>query len=173
MTNSTPKATRSRRIRRSAMRRTRSRGAAMVEAIVLIPLFILLHISLLYMNRAYGSKLATMRDARRDVWPNALQASSGGGGGGGGDGSLGSVSGQMSTAKQIAKGTTLTKPLDTSLSTSSASASAQAKGHDTQHGALPALSMQTQLTVLDNEKQKDISTGDIRMTINALYGSLL
>lgn len=143
----------------------------MVEAIVLIPLFILLHVSLLYMNRAYGSKLATMRDARRDVWPKALQASSGGGGGG--DGSLGSVSGQMTAAKQLAKGTTLTKPLETSLSTSSASASAQAKGGDTQHGALPALSMQTQLTVIDNEKQKDVSTGDIRTTINTLYGSLL
>ncbi len=151
-------------------RRSRSRGAAMVEAVVLIPLLILLHISLLYMNRAYGSKLATMRDARRDVWPKALQAS---GGGGPGDGSLAPVSAQMTTAKQVARGTSLTKPLETTLTTSSASASAQAKGDDTQHGALPALSMQTSLTVINNEKQRDISTGDIRMTINALYGSLL
>lgn len=147
----------------------RSRGAAMVEALVLIPLLILLHISLLYMNNAYGAKLTTMRDARRDVWPKALQAS----GGGGGDGSLAPVSGQMATGLEIARGRSLTKPLDTSLSTVSASAAATAEGHDTQHGLLPALSMRTSLTVISNEKQGNVSTGDIRMTIHSLYGSLL
>jgi hypothetical protein len=165
-----PTRTRSTSVTR-ARRWSGRRGAALVEALILIPLLLLLLVSLLYVNRAYGSKLTTMREARRDVWPKALAASSVAGGSS--DGSLGSVTGQMSIGKRVARGSTLSTPLETTLSTSSASASAQAKGHDTQYGALPALSLQTSLTVINNEKQKDISTGDIQMTINALYGSLL
>ncbi len=160
-----------RRIRRAR------RGAALVESLIFILTLILMHIVLLYMQGAYTAKLKTGREARRDSWPVALQACQGATNtnvtSGEGDGSLGSVSGQMSTARQIAKGTTLTKPLDTSLETRTATATGKSSGHETQHGALQPLSMTTTSNVMCNEKQREISDGDIRQTINSLYGSLL
>lgn len=167
--------------RSSALARTKqrrsARGAAMVEALIVILSFVVLDVSLLYMHGAYSAKLTTMRDARRDVWASGLKAckggSSGGTGGGGSDGSLSSLSGQVATAKTVAKGSTLTKPLDLSLSTGSATASGQADGQTSVNGAYQSLPVTTKSQLICNEQQQDISQGDIRQTINALYGSML
>jgi hypothetical protein len=145
----------------------------MVEALVVILAFILLDISLMYMHGAYTAKLTTMRTARSEVWESGLKACKSGGGGGGSDGSLSSMSGQVSQAKSIAKGQTLTKPLDGSLSTASKTANGSAESHKTSEGEYQGLSLTTKSQLICNEKQQDVSQGDIRQTINSLYGSML
>jgi|GEM_PF-5561637 len=149
----------------------------MVEALVVILAFILLDVSLLYLRSTYDTKLTTMRDARKDVWSRSLKACQGGSSGNatsaGGDGSLGQVSGQMQTAKQIAQGQSLTKPLETSLQTSAATSSKSSESHQTQFGELSGASLSSKSTVICNEKQGEVSKGDIRQTIDSLYGSFL
>jgi hypothetical protein len=110
-----------------------------------------------------------MRDARHDVWTRSL----GSGGGGGADSSLSPAAPAMGVGRTLARGSSLTRPLGTGLTTSSASASARASGRDTGHGVLPTIDTQTTLTVIDDEKQSNISTTDIRMTIHSIYFTLL
>jgi hypothetical protein len=161
-------------MRRCALKRRRdTRGAAMVEALVVIPAFVVVFISLLYMRGVYDARLESMRSARRDVWQTSLAACGGGSGAGGGaDGSLDAAAGYMSSAKRVAQGRTLTKPLETGLSTGEATASASARGHETAHGMLEGLSMTTKNQVICNEKQADVSRVDILRTIDALYPTL-
>jgi len=171
------KRARSVRMARFARRAKGKRGAAMVEALIVLTVFITIDIALVYLRDGYDKRLVTMRDSRKAVWAQTLKACQGGGGanftGGGGDGSMGMVSGQMATAKGIAVGQTLQKPLETTLTTGKGTSSENAIGHDTMHGALPAISVTTTATTLCGEKQASISQGDIRATINSLYGSFL
>lgn len=56
-------------MRRVARRR---RGAAMVEAVVAIPFFILIFVSILYVGKLYAQKQRTLREAKQEVWTYAL-----------------------------------------------------------------------------------------------------
>ncbi len=52
--------------------RAGSRGAAMVEAVVAIPFFLLMFSAILYVNRLYESKMRVMRFAREAAWNYAM-----------------------------------------------------------------------------------------------------
>jgi hypothetical protein len=142
----------------------------MVEALIVILSFVVIDISLIYMKGAYDGRLTSMRGARKDVWQSALKGS---GGGGGGDGSLAPAAGQTATAMQIARGETLTKPLQTTLSTVTSTSSSSSHGQATPYGTYGDLSMTTRNEVMAEEIQDDISEGDIQATINSLYETLL
>lgn len=148
----------------------------MVESLVVVATLTLLYIALLYMRGAYDARLATQRNARKDVWPATLQACQGGGGGGltsGSDGSLGMLAAPMTPALLIAQGNSLRRPLQTNLETRQSLSSRSAAGHDTVHGPLPALTLTTTNVTVCNEKQGTVSQGDLRTTIHLLYGTML
>lgn len=52
--------------------RRRRRGAAMVEAVVAIPFFIIVFASMLYTAKLYGEKQRTLREAKQQAWSYAL-----------------------------------------------------------------------------------------------------
>ena len=52
--------------------RGRSRGAALVEALVAIPFFIAIFIGLVFFNKLYLEKLRTVADARQRAWTLAI-----------------------------------------------------------------------------------------------------
>lgn len=52
--------------------RARSRGAAMVEAVVSIPFLLLMFASIIYVNRLYETKMRVMRFAREAAWNYAM-----------------------------------------------------------------------------------------------------
>lgn len=56
---------------RRIRRRRRARGAAMVEAIVSIPFFIIIFVSMVFIGRLYRSKMSTHRQAMATAWQNA------------------------------------------------------------------------------------------------------
>ena len=58
-------------------RRRRARGAAMVEALVTIPFFIIIFASMLYVGRLYGEKQRTLRQAKEYAWTFAMSNCSG------------------------------------------------------------------------------------------------
>jgi hypothetical protein len=48
------------------------RGAALVEAVVAIPFFVILFASVIFIGQSYGEKLRVMRDAKQRVWSYAM-----------------------------------------------------------------------------------------------------
>jgi hypothetical protein len=52
--------------------RARARGAAMTEAVVAIPFFIILFASLVFIGKLYGEKERTIRQARELAWAQAM-----------------------------------------------------------------------------------------------------
>jgi hypothetical protein len=60
-------------------RRRRRRGAALVEAVVAIPFFLLVFACLLYVVRLFLVKEFTLSDARSKVWEYALNSCEGNG----------------------------------------------------------------------------------------------
>jgi Flp pilus assembly protein TadG len=69
---------RSSRSRKAAGRSRRARGAAMVEALVAIPFFIVIFVSILYIGHLYGEKQRTLREAKQGAWSYALNNCEGG-----------------------------------------------------------------------------------------------
>lgn len=63
-----------------AVRRNRQRGAAMVEAVVVIPFFLIIFASMIYAGHLYGSKIRTMRLAKQYAWTYAMNNCESGGG---------------------------------------------------------------------------------------------
>lgn len=57
---------------RWAKRSRRARGAAMVEALIAIPFFILIFVSILYIGRLYAEKEHTLHEAKQGAWTYAL-----------------------------------------------------------------------------------------------------
>lgn len=60
-------------------RRASERGAALVEAVVAIPFFLILFASVIFSGQTYSEKLRVMRDSKQRVWTYAM-ASCGEGG---------------------------------------------------------------------------------------------
>jgi len=52
--------------------RARARGAALVEAVVAIPFFVILFASVIFVGQTYAEKLRVMRDAKQRVWTYAM-----------------------------------------------------------------------------------------------------
>lgn len=52
--------------------RRRARGAALVEAAVVIPFFIVIFIALVFFSRLYIEKMRTMSDAKQIAWTYAM-----------------------------------------------------------------------------------------------------
>jgi hypothetical protein len=52
--------------------RRNQRGAAMVEAVVAIPFFLVIFASILYVGQTYGEKLRVMRSSKEKVWSFAM-----------------------------------------------------------------------------------------------------
>jgi len=59
-------------------RRRRERGAAMVEALVAIPFFILVFGFTMFLGTFYGEKMRTLRVSRECAWSNAMLGCNGG-----------------------------------------------------------------------------------------------
>src|SRR5687768_260073 len=55
-------------------RRRRSRGAAITEAAVVVPLFSVMFIGMMYFGKIYQTKVMTMRYARQYAWQQALSS---------------------------------------------------------------------------------------------------
>lgn len=62
-----------------ARRRSRQRGAAMAEALVAIPFFIIIFASTMFVGQVYKEKLATLRQSRKAAWAQALPGCAGSG----------------------------------------------------------------------------------------------
>ena len=58
--------------RSSFRRRRRARGAAMVEAIVTIPFFIIIFVSIIFVGRLYRSKMKTHRESMASAWQKSV-----------------------------------------------------------------------------------------------------
>lgn len=161
------------------LRRRRVRGAVFVEAILVITGLIAIFVGFLYLKDAYGARLSSMRQARRESWTGSLAGCGGGGGSlGQPDGSLAGATGQLLAAKMIAHGPSLGRSLDPRLTVSATSATRSVRSRteeleDVSPGVLPALRMTTTNAVLCNEVPSDVSLGDVRMTIETLYPALL
>jgi len=64
-------------VERIRERRRRQRGAAMVEALVTIPFFIVIFASMMYIGHLYGEKQKTLRLAKQYAWTYAMNNCSG------------------------------------------------------------------------------------------------
>ena len=74
MTRKTQAPGRGRRIARRARR-----GAVMVEALVVIPFFILINMMILFMTNLYLEKLRTIRESKACAWESAMKGNCEGG----------------------------------------------------------------------------------------------
>ncbi len=61
-----------------ALRRSRRRGAAMVEALVAIPFFIVIFASTMFVGSFYQEKLRTMAESKRCAWDHSINGCKGG-----------------------------------------------------------------------------------------------
>lgn len=68
--------TTTRRVHRA--KRRRQRGAAMVEALVAIPFFIVIFAVTMFVGQFYQEKLRTIRESKRCAWDHALNGCKGG-----------------------------------------------------------------------------------------------
>lgn len=57
--------------------RGRKRGAALVEALAVIPFFLVIFASLVYVGRLYAEKQRTLREARQYAWTFAMNSCAG------------------------------------------------------------------------------------------------
>lgn len=167
---------------RARPRRLRSceRGAAMVESIILVVTLIIIDTGMLFICGACDATLTAMRDARSGVWTHATKACRGNASSGtttvaisGSDPSLARATQHMARARSIAQGQTLQKPLETELRVTSATSRTTAAGHGSIFATFAGLDVTTTTRVMCNERQEPISEGDIRATINSLYGRWL
>src|SRR5262249_23965643 len=89
--------------------RSRQRGAAMAEAVVSIPFFIVIFACTLFADRVYTTKIKTLNDSKRAAWTSALKGCSGNGGdnlveaGGGSQSDMGQA-GQLPQTQLTKKG---------------------------------------------------------------------
>jgi hypothetical protein len=65
---------------RARVRRRSERGAALVEALVAIPFFIIVFALTMFVGKFYGDKMKTMRQSREVAWAGATVGCNGGGG---------------------------------------------------------------------------------------------
>jgi hypothetical protein len=59
-------------VRRTTRRRSRQRGAAMVEAVVAIPFFLMMFAGILYIGKLYETKMRVMRLTKESAWNYAM-----------------------------------------------------------------------------------------------------
>lgn len=164
-----------------ARRRIGSRGAVAAEFVVYVPVLLILYVGMVFTFGVFDAKLKTLRGARRVAWQHATLACEGGAsaspdvsvGSGGGDGSLAAANAHTAAARSIARGRTLTEPLETDLKVGAATATAFAQGQSNGFATFTGVRRTTTTQVLCNEEQAPISEGDVRATINSLYGQWL
>src|SRR5262245_56561764 len=65
-------------MKRDFARRRRQRGAAMVEALVAIPFFIVIFATTMFVGQFYQEKLRTMRESKRCAWDHSINGCKGG-----------------------------------------------------------------------------------------------
>jgi hypothetical protein len=65
-------------VRDRIRRRRRRRGAAMAEALVAIPFFIVIFATTMFVGNFYNEKLRTMRESKKCAWDHALAGCNGG-----------------------------------------------------------------------------------------------
>lgn len=58
--------------RDTQLRRRRERGAALVEAVVIVPFFIIIFASMIFVGQLYGEKQRTIREAKQNAWVYAM-----------------------------------------------------------------------------------------------------
>ena len=61
-----------------ARRRARQRGAAMVEALVAIPFFVVIFACTMFVGSFYQEKMRTMAESKRCAWDHSINGCSGG-----------------------------------------------------------------------------------------------
>lgn len=147
------------------MSRSRRRGAAMVEALVAIPMLIVITLGLIAVHSAHQKRNQVQRQADAKVYPKALPGCPSGGD----DSSLSVVDGKLSEAKQYATGETLRAPLDTSIQSISDSAEARSVDED----FITGTGLSARAKVLCNEHQQGISRGDVDQVARRFFQELM
>jgi len=66
------------KISRTWRRRSRQRGAAMVEALVAIPFFVVIFACTMFVGSFYQEKLKTMAESKRCAWDHSINGCNGG-----------------------------------------------------------------------------------------------
>jgi hypothetical protein len=150
---------------KNTSRRRSTRGAALVEALVVIPTLVLVTLGLLAINSAHAKRNQVLREADAKVWPKALP----GCGSGGDDTSLSRVDGKLSEAKQMATGQTLREPLETGIET--IQDSAQLRSMDARE--LMGVSVSSDAKVSCNEKGGAISRGDVDTVARKFFSEFM
>ncbi len=145
------------------MSRRSQRGAALVEALVVIPTLIVVTLGLLYIDSAHAKRLQVLREADAKVWPKAYP----GCGSGGDDTSLGRVDGKLQEPKQLAMGQSLKEPLETGIQTIQDSARARSMNAD--EDEMTGVSVSAEAKVSCNEKSRSISRGDVDQVARSFF----
>lgn len=66
-------------LRARLARLRRQRGAAMIEALIVIPFFIMIFVLSIFLNNLYTEKLKTIRETKQCVWTSAMKGDCQGG----------------------------------------------------------------------------------------------
>ena len=143
--------------------RRRSRGAALVEALVVIPTLVVLTLGLLYVSSAHAKRNRVLREAEAKVWPKSLKGCRPGGG----DTSLGRVDGKLSEAKQLATGPSLRDPLETGIET--IEDSAEQRSMNANQDDMNGVTVRAEAKVSCNEQSRSISRGDVDQVARSFF----
>ena len=160
-------------IKRS-QKKSKKRGAAMVEALIVIPVLAVVNGAGLYMLHVYDAKLSTIRNANEASWTTAVSSCQGGAtstkaqaSGGGSDSSLSGVQGQASQAQQLAVSQNVKKPFQQLQIQSYGSKSDQTAEGNALFGGGDSFS--SDATVLCNEKPQALTKADEKQQVDDFY----
>lgn len=152
------------------MSRRKQRGAAMTEALIVLPVLVILDAAAIHMFDVYESKLVTMRDSRSAAWSTAIGSCEGGNKeveGAAPDTSLAEA--PLTAAKSLARGPTLTRPLEATVDRVTGSAARGSAGNSIFAGG----ALSSRAPVLCNERPDDISPIDVKETVDSVSRKLL
>jgi len=154
-------------------RRRSERGAAMVEALIVIPALVVVNGALLYMTHVYDAKLVTMRRSADATWSSAASGcakpATGEGArptGAAGDGSLGALGGQ---AAQVIRTTTVPAILAPFVSLELRGAGARADADAEGNSVFGGETLASDVSVLCNERPRAVSKADEALAVDELY----
>ena len=155
-------------------KKSKSRGAAMVEALVVIPCLAVLNGGLFYMLHVYDAKLTTIRNVNEASWTTAVASCQGGttstkaqASAGATDSSLSGVQSQASQALQISVAPNVKKPFQQlQFKMYGTTSDKQADGNTLFTGGETYTS---DATVLCNEKPQALTKADEKQQVDDFY----
>lgn len=159
---------------RAVRKRSKSRGAAMVEALVVIPCLAVLNGGLFYMLHVYDAKLTTIRNVNEASWTQAVSSCQGGAtsskatpSAGSTDSALSGVQSQASQALQLSVSQNVKKPFQQlQFKMYGTTSDKQADGNTLFTGGETYTS---DATVLCNEKPQALTKADEKQQVDDFY----